>query len=181
MSQSGSEQENLSSYNIEPLPGLPGPSSKRAQPNDVAPSVDVDFSSSMSQHQTGKLNETRLPSRPRPMNPIYLRRQNALIHGTFVVKPSLQIMPLFQNFVDEMSVDAMHNFQAFADGGAIDVDIWLVDDELLARSGDRALLAKETQASISLNIQNSKDSVVAKLVSRNNRCSSCEISCCRLL
>jgi hypothetical protein len=98
------------------------------------------------------------------MNPIFLRRKDALIHGTFVVKPSLHLTHLIQHFADGMSVDALHNFQASADGGAIDVDIWLVDDQLPMKTRNRALLAEEMKASVSLEIQNPKDSLVVKLV-----------------
>jgi hypothetical protein len=100
---------------------------------------------------------------PKPTNHASLTRRNDSIKGTYIINPSLRFHHIFQEYIDQASVAFTNNFQAIVDDGAIDVDIWLADDSLLSNNANPRL--ERAKALISLEIQNSRDSVLARIVS----------------
>jgi hypothetical protein len=130
-----------------------------AQPSHfgpVLPSTVSEAVDTTSDNHLGSIFEAQLPSRPWPTNHVSISRKDESMHGTFVIKPSLR--------VNETSSSITDSFHAVVDGGAIDVDIWLVCDEL--PSGVRERSSGETKAVISLTMMNSRDDLVVRLVNQ---------------
>jgi hypothetical protein len=118
------------------------------------PSTVSGATSVTSDNYLGSIFEDLPPSRPWPTNHVSISHKDESICGTFVIKPSLRVSETFAGITD--------NFHGVVDSGGIDVDIWLVDDEL--PSGMRERSSGETKAVISLTMVNSRDDLVVRLV-----------------